>query len=63
MDLESKERLRLDRRLIRRRGHIAADELARALDALPDASHKAVALQTEPPGGRKEAGGPEPAQG
>ena len=63
MDSESKQRLRLDRRLIRRRGHIGADELARELEKLPDASHKAVTLQTEPPAGREGAGGSEPPRG
>jgi hypothetical protein len=44
MDRESKERLRLDRRLVRRRGHIAPDELERELSRLPDVAHKAVPL-------------------
>jgi len=44
MDRESKERLRLDRRLIGRRGHISREELERALAALPDVTSKAVPL-------------------
>ena len=60
MDRESKERLRLDQRLVRRRGHIAKDELDRALASLPDVSHKAVPLLPEDRGPRGEGGGPEP---
>ena len=44
MDRESKERLRLDRRLIARRGHISREELERALAQLPDVAAKAVPL-------------------
>jgi hypothetical protein len=47
MDRESKERLRLDRRLIGRRGHIAREELERALRDLPDVAGKAVPLVVE----------------
>jgi hypothetical protein len=57
MDQESRERLRLDRRLIRRRGHIDPEELERALAALPDVAHKAVPLPVEEPpapGGAEE---------
>ena len=57
MDQESKERLRLDRRLIRRRGHISPDELERALAALPDVAHKAMPLPVEEPSDRTNAGG------
>ncbi len=46
MDNESLEKMRLDKRLIGRRGWIAADELQRALDALPDVSDKIA----RPPG-------------
>ena len=49
MDRQSRERLRLDRRLIRRRGHIADDELARELEQLPDAAAKAVPIRVEEP--------------
>ena len=40
MNRESTERLKLDRRLIGRRNWISPEDLARALDALPDVSHK-----------------------
>ncbi len=44
MDRDATQRLRLDRRLIRRRGWISKDELGKELDALPDASAKATTL-------------------
>jgi hypothetical protein len=47
MDRESKERLRLDRRLVRRRGHLSPEELERELAKLPDVAHKAVPLEPE----------------
>ena len=40
MDRESMEKLKLDRRLIRRPNWISRDELQRELEALPDVSHK-----------------------
>jgi hypothetical protein len=40
MDRDSLEKLRLDRRLIRRRGWIAPDDLDREIDSLPDVAHK-----------------------
>jgi hypothetical protein len=46
MDRESMERLRLDRRLIRRRSWISPQELERELAAIPDAAHK-VAVEDE----------------
>ena len=49
MDRQSRERLRLDRRLIRRRGHMTQEELARALDALPDVANKSVPIRVEEP--------------
>lgn len=51
MNQKSLERLRLDRRLVGRRGWIAPEELERALEALPDVSHKA---QTEAPEAERE---------
>ena len=57
MNRESLEKLRLDRRLMRRRGWIAKEELARELADLPDVSHK-VAPPEEEPG---EASAPEEA--
>ena len=58
MDRQSRERLQLDRRLIRRRGHMSQEELERALGALPDVASKAVPIQVEEPG-RKPAPEPE----
>ena len=40
MDRESAEKLRLDRRLLRRRGWISEEERKRSLEALPDVSSK-----------------------
>jgi hypothetical protein len=40
MDQKSMQQFRLDRRLIRRRGWIGREELARSLEALPDVAHK-----------------------
>ncbi len=40
MDRESMKRLKLDRRLIRRRGWISKQDLERELSALPDVSDK-----------------------
>jgi hypothetical protein len=60
MDRDSKERVRLDRRLIRRRGHISPDELERALAALPDVAHKAAPLVVEDRPERTEPGEAEP---
>jgi hypothetical protein len=44
MNRESLEKLRLDRRLINRRGWMGAAERRRALEALPDVSSKATTL-------------------
>jgi hypothetical protein len=44
MNRESLEKLRLDRRLLKRRGWLSAAELAGSLDALPDVSEKATTL-------------------
>ena len=48
MDRESMRRLRLDRRLIRRRGWVSKDELEREMAALPDVSHKIAPVGGEP---------------
>ncbi len=40
MDRRSVENMKLDRRLINRRGWIAPEDLQRELAALPDVSHK-----------------------
>ena len=58
MDRQSRERLRLDRRLIRRRGHMSQEELERALGALPDVTSKSVPVRVEEPA-RKETREPE----
>ncbi len=47
MDRESMKRLRLDRRLIRRRGWVSEEELERELAALPDVSHKIAPVEGE----------------
>jgi hypothetical protein len=48
MDRESMQRLRLDRRLIRRRGWLSEEDLERELAALPDVSHKIAPVGGEP---------------
>jgi hypothetical protein len=40
MNREATEKLRLDRRLIHRRGWVSKAELTKELESLPDASHK-----------------------
>jgi hypothetical protein len=47
MNRESLEKLRLDRRLIKRRGWMSRAELDRALEQLPDAASKATTLGAE----------------
>ena len=47
MNRESLEKLRLDRRLLNRRGWMSAAERARALEELPDVSQKATTLGAE----------------
>ncbi len=60
MNRKSTENLRLDRRLIGRRGGPSRDELARELDSLPDVSDKAVPIES---GGEEGApSAPEDAQ-
>ena len=44
MNRESLEKLRLDRRLIHRRGWMSEAERRRALEALPDVAAKATTL-------------------
>jgi hypothetical protein len=48
MDREMISKLRLDRRLLRRRGWISPDDLERELEALPDASNKISAAEAAP---------------
>ncbi len=47
MDRKSLDRIRLDRRLIRRRNWIPANELSRELDALPDVTDKVAPIESE----------------
>jgi hypothetical protein len=47
MDQESNRKLRLDRRLVRRRGWIAPSDLEAALESLPDASGKVAPPESE----------------
>ena len=49
MDSNSMKQLRLDQRLIRRRGWISKDELERELSALPDSSHKVAPQEDQNP--------------
>jgi hypothetical protein len=56
MDLESTKKLRLDRRLVRRRGWIPAAELEAAIESLPDVSEK-VAPPEESDDSRDQAAG------
>jgi hypothetical protein len=52
MDRDSMQKLRLDRRLIKRRGWIDSKQLDQALEKLPDVSHKIA----EPEADVEEAG-------
>jgi hypothetical protein len=52
---ESTRNLRLDKRLLRRRGWLAPEELERELAALPDVADKAEGVGAE----EAPAGGPE----
>jgi hypothetical protein len=56
MNRESLDKMRLDRRLLRRRGWMSAAERARALEDLPDVSQKATTLGAE---SGEESGAPE----
>ena len=47
MNRESLDKLRLDRRLIHRRGWMSEAERRRALEALPDVAAKATTLGAE----------------
>jgi hypothetical protein len=48
MNRDSMKALHLDRRLLRRRGWIAPEELEKQLAALPDVADKAAPLEAEP---------------
>jgi hypothetical protein len=56
MDQKAMQQFHLDRRLISRRGWIGREELARALEALPDVSDKIAPREEE----SSEAPGSEP---
>ena len=47
MNREAMEKLRLDRRLINRRGWVSKAELEKNLEALPDVSHKIAPSEDE----------------
>jgi hypothetical protein len=49
MDQKAMQQFRLDRRLIRRNGWIGREELARALEALPDVAEKIAPREEESP--------------
>jgi len=64
MDRDSINNLRLDRRLIRRRGWLSKEDLAGELEKLPDTSHKSITLgdatdRVEAPSAAGPSGGPE----
>jgi hypothetical protein len=56
MDQKAMQQFHLDRRLISRRGWIGREELARALEALPDVSDKIAPREEE----STDAAGSEP---
>lgn len=56
MDQENVKRLRLDRRLIGRRGWISAEELEREITELPDVSDKAAVVEPAEPSGDDGSG-------
>jgi hypothetical protein len=47
MDQKAMQQFRLDRRLTRRQGWIGREELARALEGLPDVSDKMAPIEEE----------------
>ena len=56
MDRENLERLRLDVRLIGRRGWISAEELEREITELPDVSDKVAVVEPAEPSGDDGSG-------
>ena len=62
MNRDSMKALRLDRRLLSRRGWITTEELDKQLEALPDAAAKAqtLALDSESAEAPAEESAPEP---
>ena len=66
MNRDSMNALRLDRRLLRRRGWLTAEELEEQLAALPDAAEKAQAVDVNTEAAAPEApasGDPESSRG
>jgi hypothetical protein len=59
MDRKSTDKLRLDRRLIRRKNWITSKELEREIEALPDTSHKIAEVEEESDPDDSSAGIPE----
>lgn len=49
MDRETISKLRLDKRLIHRRGWISSEDLERELEALPDSSSKIAPVEAQEP--------------
>jgi hypothetical protein len=47
VDRKSLERMKFDRRLIRRRNWISSDDLRRELDSLPDVAEKAAPIEMD----------------
>lgn len=60
MDRRSTRRLKLDKRLVHRRGWITPEELERELAALPDVSSKIAEPEPEPPASEDDEGPAEP---
>lgn len=58
MDRETISKLRLDRRLIRRRGWISPDDLEREIEALPDVANKIAHGDGETDRSKGERGAP-----
>ena len=56
MDQENVKRLRLDRRLIGRRGWISAEELEREITELPDVSDKGAVVEPDEAAGDDGSG-------
>ncbi len=62
MDRNSIDKMKFDRRLVRRQDWVTRDELEKQLEALPDVSHK-VATDDDSPKNSPEGDTPEPERG
>jgi hypothetical protein len=60
MNREATEKLKLDRRLLNRRGWASKAELEAALASLPDVSHKIAPPEEESPGSDAETASGDP---